>query len=423
MAKKTAAKAVAPTSLEIRYNLRDLPSAQHKAGLAGLLLLIENMGERKQAGLLKPEIEIPEVVAKSATTATIRFTERSAQDLFDDLYNANPVERYTDKWPKDKKGKPTREVPEEATNVRGKKSIKNRYYYNDAEPFSHFLDNYMSNENQVWHKLWRDMIYAIPRNRSTTHIPFETRAKGLPVKEGAEAWKGLLAAENSRGKDTPATVELSGSLMLAIQKFSAEKIPFKDHCESQLLLHFWPLAARVFVPQQIITGGKDIGKPTFVGYTLAIPESPISASTAAITRAYLPISTRPGSAVGRGTRSSPSPSRVRWSFSKTSIAWLPSASSRSGRRDTSPASNSFTWSSPARTSSSGHTDGSPLKVDCSPSTRRSDAIFTIPSSSPAACVPCSAIDPGFTNSPPPCTNASGHSSSTSHRNAAALRRR
>jgi hypothetical protein len=38
-----------------------------------------------------PSDEIPEVVEQTATTARIRFTERSIQTLFDDLYDAEMV--------------------------------------------------------------------------------------------------------------------------------------------------------------------------------------------------------------------------------------------------------------------------------------------------------------------------------------------
>src|SRR4051812_8219990 len=153
MAKK-AAKPVAPTSIDVRYDLHDLPSAQHKAGLAGLLLLIENMRDRQEQGQLPADHEIPKIIAPSSTAVTIHFTGQSAQNLFDDLYNAIPKERFTYKWPKDKKGKPKREVAEEVTDARGRKSTKVRLYYDDAEPFNFFLDNYMQGAKDVWHKLW-----------------------------------------------------------------------------------------------------------------------------------------------------------------------------------------------------------------------------------------------------------------------------
>ena len=267
MAKKTA-KPTAPTSIDVRYDLRNLPSAQHKAGLAGLLLQIESMRERRDKGLLEADRDVPEVVEQTATTAVIRFSERSAQDLFDDLYNANPIERWTYKWPKDKKGRPKREVPEEVTDARGRKSVKVRLFYDDAEPFSFFLDNFTQGDKESWHKLWREMIYDVPRNKPMTRQAFKSRAEGQPTKEGGEAWKSLLALVKAQAKGTPAKTELAGSLMLAVQAVTAEAIPFEDRVEAQLLLHFWPLTARVFVPQRVNSDGES----KFVGYALAIPE-------------------------------------------------------------------------------------------------------------------------------------------------------
>ena len=267
MAKKTA-KPAAPTSIEVRYDLDDLPSAQHKAGLAGLLLQIENMRERRDKGQLPSEREIPELTEKTATTAVCRFTQRSAQALFDDLYHANPKERWTYKWPKEKKGKPKKEVPEEVIDGRGKVTTKIRLYFDDAEPFSYFLANYMSDDKEPWHKLWRDMIYAVPRNKPTTRQAYKSRADGQPTKEGFEAWKALIASDKARSAGRQATTELAGSLMLAVQAVTAEVIPFEDRVETQLLLHFWPLTARVFVPRRVDSDGKS----EFVGYSLAIPE-------------------------------------------------------------------------------------------------------------------------------------------------------
>jgi CRISPR-associated protein Cmx8 len=88
---KKSAKPVPPAAIEVSYDLRDLPSAQHKTGLAGLLLQIEDMRERRAKGFILPSDEIPEVVEQTATTARIRFTERSIQTLFDDLYDAEMV--------------------------------------------------------------------------------------------------------------------------------------------------------------------------------------------------------------------------------------------------------------------------------------------------------------------------------------------
>ena len=40
------AKSTQATELTLSYSLFDLPSAQHKAGLAGLLLLIDSLRQR-----------------------------------------------------------------------------------------------------------------------------------------------------------------------------------------------------------------------------------------------------------------------------------------------------------------------------------------------------------------------------------------
>ena len=93
-----------------------------------MLLQIENMRDRQAAGQLPSGVEIP-IVSHTATTAEVRFTERSTQDLFDDIYNAKTVERWGYKWPKDKKGKPTKEVRQKKVlDARGKRSIINQRF-------------------------------------------------------------------------------------------------------------------------------------------------------------------------------------------------------------------------------------------------------------------------------------------------------
>ena len=262
MARKTA-KAPTPTTIDVRYDLRDLPSAQHKAGLAGLLLQIEDMIERRENGDLPAEIEIPEVIEQTATTALIRFAERSTQDLFDDLYAAETIEvRSKSKW------QGVTEKRQEVNPNPQPNEPKRWFVYDTIQPKGEFLRNYTKGENEAWHKLWRDMIYAVPRNKPTTRQAFKSRAEDRPTKEGGAAWKALLAGEKARSKGTHATAELAGSLMLAVQAVTAEAVPFEDRVELQLLLHYWPLTARVFVPQRINADGDS----EFVGYTLAIPE-------------------------------------------------------------------------------------------------------------------------------------------------------
>jgi CRISPR-associated protein Cmx8 len=61
---------------------------------------------------------------------------------------------------------------------------------------------------------------------------------------------------------------LSSALLLGVQETNAELIGCEDLSIRALLLHFWPLTARVFVPEVIDAEGK----PDYSGFTLAIPE-------------------------------------------------------------------------------------------------------------------------------------------------------
>ena len=62
------ARQSAPTAVTVKYDLFDLPTAQHKAGLAGLLLQIRHM-ERKSP---KPKA-IPKISELTRTSATVEF--------------------------------------------------------------------------------------------------------------------------------------------------------------------------------------------------------------------------------------------------------------------------------------------------------------------------------------------------------------
>src|SRR5262249_55542376 len=79
------AKAAPIADVVVKYDLLDLPTAQHKAGLAGLLLQIRHMDKRRRDF---PEGAIPVIEEITGTSATVRFTERSVKGLFDDLYDA-----------------------------------------------------------------------------------------------------------------------------------------------------------------------------------------------------------------------------------------------------------------------------------------------------------------------------------------------
>lgn len=268
MAKKKAATKVvasAPATVVIKYDLFDLPTAQHKAGLAGLILQIESMQARaKDEAALA---DIPVIEEASTTHATIRFTEQSVCALMDDVYHAAIVETSVkSKWPGEP---PKREEPvEEKDEATGKVTRSKRFIYDVVQPTGHFLKQNYKDGDGIWLKLWRDMLWQIPRSKPTTRGPYNARAEGKSSGEGTAAWKDLLAAEKARAKNEFKTAEVSSALLLGAQAVNAEGVAFLGRVEQTLLLHFWTLTVLTFVPQQI----NNDGESEFVGFSLAIPE-------------------------------------------------------------------------------------------------------------------------------------------------------
>ncbi len=267
-----------PKTVTITYDLFDLSTAQHKAGLAGLLLQIDSMINRNPNGLT------PQVVEKTSTTATIEFMSETVQSLMDSMYDAKAVEiRGKQKWANAKETKPSEEMEEEIEE-KGKngevtkKKVKTKYFFHEqVQPTGHFLKQYLPvmDPQKDWHKLWRDMLWAVPRGNPQSREGFEQRAKGEPCREGAAAWSDLLKADAQRRRNSFQTSAVAGSLWLGAQAINAEGVAFEGRVEQTLLLHFWPLVAQVFVPAVLKVERKDGKievKSEFVGYVLAIPE-------------------------------------------------------------------------------------------------------------------------------------------------------
>jgi CRISPR-associated protein Cmx8 len=103
-----AKKKDAPEAVVIRYDLFDLPTAQHKAGLAGLVLSIRSLKNRSEkAPDTIPPDSVPVILeGPSNTSITIRFTERSFKGLFDDLYDADLIESDPKEKPRTKAENP-----------------------------------------------------------------------------------------------------------------------------------------------------------------------------------------------------------------------------------------------------------------------------------------------------------------------------
>jgi CRISPR-associated protein Cmx8 len=183
--------------------------------------------------------------------------------VFDDLYDAEEVEvRVKSKWA----GAELIREEESEEVVDGKPKKVRLFVYRQTQPKGLFLRHHIRHE--PWLKLWREMLWAIPRGIPKTREPFEQRAAGKRCKEGITAWANLLKVEAVRKKNGFFTAPVVGSLLLGAQATNAELLPFEGRAEHNLLLHFWTLTSLVYVPQVV----QPDGTSEFVGYVLAIPD-------------------------------------------------------------------------------------------------------------------------------------------------------
>jgi len=111
--------------LELNYNLFNLPTSQHRAGLVGLAIMIDWLNLKEDAKIL--EID--------NYKASFKFTRIGLENLYKSLYDS---------------------IPELDKN---KKSI--------MIPRGAFLETYyeQTEQNSLWLKLWRDVMYNILRSK------------------------------------------------------------------------------------------------------------------------------------------------------------------------------------------------------------------------------------------------------------------
>jgi CRISPR-associated protein Cmx8 len=255
--------------LTLHYRIAELPSSQHRAGLAGLVLVRQwlekqdKFQEKLQAGATC-QLSFPDEYS-----AILEIDRAGIAALFDEIYDANTEEQARDKPFKNKQTKeiipPLREEEIEE-EVKGKTKTKKLYVYPIDIPQGSFLvdpsyDPTSDGKNGLWIKLWRDMVWSILRGVPATRKPFEARAKGTNYGDSDEVWQQLCQPSDF-------TVELPSTYFLGAQACNAENIAFKDRARFQFLLHFWVFAAQIYVPAVI----DNEGKPNFVGYAIAIPD-------------------------------------------------------------------------------------------------------------------------------------------------------
>lgn len=250
--------AVAPkTALRFHWSLHELPSSQHRAGLAGLALsvaFLNRKGDRKG---------VCEVESADEEGLTLLVDREGMQSLFDDVYDATLQETGSkSKWAG---AEPKRvddvEVKDEKT---GKARSEKRFVYDRVVPAGAMVrewDAAAPGAPKLWLKLWQDMVWSTLRGVPATREPFNARAEGRPIEDGGEAWDELATKPDR-------TVELPSTYALGAQAKSAENVAFADVARLRFLLHFWPVVVAVYVPAVL----QRDGKREFLGYALAMPD-------------------------------------------------------------------------------------------------------------------------------------------------------
>jgi len=249
-------------SITVTYDLPSLPSAQHKAGLAGLLLLIESMKQRRMGPL-------PEISGLSPPGCTVAFTNENLRSILDELYDAENFEVVVkSKW---KSKEPLRIKEIELVNEEtGEVKREQRYVYETPGPRLAFLEALgISGGKEGWLKLRRDALWGTLRSIPKTREGYLDRITGQSASRSglSRIWPELVKQRDAKGHLR--TVEVPSNLMIGAQAHSAEKVKFSGPADQTLLLHFWQVASLIYVPQIIDRDGK---AQLDNSYVFAIPE-------------------------------------------------------------------------------------------------------------------------------------------------------
>lgn len=243
-------------SIELTFDLLTLPTAQHRAGLAGLLVLVESMRRRRLVPLPK--------LSHVETSVRMTLTEKSLSAVLDDLYGAVWEERRSNGKPQGSKIRNVRAI--EALDERTGKR-RTAYMFETVMPRAEFL--VALGLPAPWLRLWREAVWATLRGGSPqTRAPYETRAGGAPATDAGRQWAELRRFVKDRANGRLRTVDLAGPLFIGAQAVNAERVPFLGRVDAAFLLQFWPVVMTVYVPQSV---GRD-GETRLGGYVLAVPD-------------------------------------------------------------------------------------------------------------------------------------------------------
>lgn len=250
---KTKPAASDTDALRLEYDLYSLPTAQHRAGLAGLVLQIKAMDPRKA----------PIIASVDPHSVTVTFSKRSMVDLFDDLYNAAKVEAEFDKPRKDseKRTIPPKRTIERDVEVKGKKKQVTKYIYEVIEPKCSLMARRVSKSHPLL-RLLRDQIKLVIRTVAKAREVYTLRAETGSSGIGETLWGQIAKCKVEK---------ISGSYRLGVEGTTAEGSAFREDARLLLLLHFWPVVSLPYVPNSFKVEEKQL-KYQYKGIATAVPE-------------------------------------------------------------------------------------------------------------------------------------------------------
>jgi len=253
--------------ITLRYNLFDLPTAQHKAGLAGLLVMIRTLRRRGFAPL-------PEVTDFGPTGVTISLTQDSLQTLCDDLFDAEIVEiQSKSKW----KGTTPKRIVEVTVEQDGKGKTEKRFVYDVLRPKGLFLQDLFPDGNGAWVELWRNMLWNVLRAQPATRKVYEERSRRDRSSVAGELYSFLTREQQQKAKGKKVTEGIAGSVFIGAQSKNAESVSFTGVPSENFLLHFWHIVGLTFVPRTFTfeRSKNQAGRIKWddYGFALVIPET------------------------------------------------------------------------------------------------------------------------------------------------------
>ena len=237
------------------WSLAELPSPQHRAGLAGLVMLVDYTRR-----FPLPDGAVLESVHRDDVRFDLRLNQSGLRALFDRVYGAGIEERaYPKPW--DNKT-PIRTEVRLKTGKNKKTKETTVYIYGLVSPHGGPLADWSPpDDNGLWIKLWRNWLFDVVRVQPATKYPYDHRAgiRSQETPETSDAWEMLLKG-GTRG--------LANHWMLGSMDVNAEMVPFEDMGRNFFLLHFWPFSVHLFVPEFIDADGERQQD----GFAICIPD-------------------------------------------------------------------------------------------------------------------------------------------------------